>query len=120
MKASHVTQPTVAATNSAALAEGAIEGHHIGMLVDTGSALMISREDVWNVVEKQHHLSLNRSKYSVVVTNGEYLELMGEETLEIEVGGLCKPHRVLVAKHMTLEGESPLLCSIEVQSYTPS
>ncbi len=104
MKASPTSlDQIVAATNSAILVRGTLEGRNIDMLVDTGSAVTILRGDVWNEVSSLRDLSLEQPGRPVVAANGEYLRLIGETILTIEVGGLCAPQKVLVAENMTQE-----------------
>ena len=85
-----------AATNSAVLVREVLEGCNTDVLLDACSAVMIVRGDVWNEVSNLRNLLLEQPGRPVVVANGEYLKLIGERILTVEVGCLCAPHKVLV------------------------
>ena len=71
----------------------------VKILIDTGSAVTLVREDVWKRVQQ----SPTTIKAPVVAANGEKLELVVQVEVSITIGGVTRRHMVLVMKHLTQE-----------------
>ena len=56
--------------NSSLMVTGSIEGECVKMLVDTGSAVTILREDTWKRDQESRQLQLHLPVHSVVAANG--------------------------------------------------
>ena len=95
--------PTESAAVSSLMVTGLIEGECVEMLIDTGSAVIIIREDVWRRSQESHQLQLQLPIRSVVAANGEELDLLGQSEVTLGIGGLAVKHLVLVAKGLTQE-----------------
>ena len=95
------------------------------MLVDTGSAVSLVREDVWR---KAHpgacDNQLEHADCPVVAANGEPLDLLGRTSVLLTIGGVQQDHPVLIARQLTqdcLIGADFLLkhqCVLDLQSKT--
>ena len=85
------------------MVEGSIEGRVTRMLVDTGSAVTLVREDVVRDVKFGNSLKLEVPANSVVAANGEKLDISGQCTMSIKVGALSQQHLVLVARNLNQE-----------------
>ena len=92
-----------AAVSSTLMVEGSIEGRVTRMLVDTGSAVMLVREDVISMVPSGKSLTTQVPANSVVAANGEKLDIIGQCNLSIKVGVSAKDHPVLIAKNLNQE-----------------
>ena len=57
------------------------------MLIDSGSAVTILREDVWKAASTKLY-SLDTPGPPVVVANGETLDLLGRTTISLKVAGV--------------------------------
>lgn len=66
-----------------------VEERPTKMLVDTGSAVNILREDMWREVTSANLDSLSSVARPVVAANGQNLELSGDATVRLQVGILC-------------------------------
>ena len=71
------------------------------MLVDTGSAVTILREDVWKEAVDAQHLEPPLSP--VVAANGEKLDVRGRSNMILQVGGIHTHYPVLVVRNVTQE-----------------
>ena len=71
------------------------------MLVDTGSAVTILREDVWKEAVDAQHLEPPLSP--VVAANGEKLDVRGRSNVILQVGGIHTHYPVLVVRNVTQE-----------------
>ena len=81
-----------------------VEGSRVTrMLVDTGSAVTLVREDVVRDVKFGNSLKLEVPANSVVAANGEKLDISGQCTMSIKVGALSQQHLVLVARNLNQE-----------------
>ena len=89
------------ATEAAVLVEGLIGMRPTEMLVDTGSAVTILREDVWKKAVDDQHLEAPPSP--VVAANGEKLNVRGRSSVSLQVGGICTCYPVLVVQNITQE-----------------
>eukprot|EP00731_Ephydatia_muelleri_P036715 Em0310g4a len=92
-------------TSSATWARGLVEGRKTDMLLDTGSAVTILRAEVWNELKgvDSGTRELQVVSKSVVTADGSSLEMLGQVTLSVEIGGLVGLHPILVAKSLTQE-----------------
>ena len=91
-----------AAVDSAIMVDGLIDQRPTQMLVDTGSAVTIVREDTWqSAVGGSKQLFL--PPRPVVAANGEELEVLGLGEVTLQVGGLRTAHTVLVTRGVTQE-----------------
>ena len=80
------TGVNTAAVNSVLLINGAVAGHPMPMLVDTGSGITIIREDVWQeVVTKDAHQFLGEITHPVFVANGEELDVAGRAAVTLSI-----------------------------------
>ena len=86
----------ISAVSSTLMAEGS---RVTRMLVDTGSAVTLVREDVRDV-KFGNSLKLEVPANSVVAANGEKLDISGQCTMSIKVGALSQQHLVLVARNL--------------------
>eukprot|EP00731_Ephydatia_muelleri_P031379 Em0022g893a len=77
-------------TSSATWARGLVEGRKTDMLLDTGSAVTILRAEVWNELNgvDSGTRELQVVSKSVVTADGSSLEMLGQVTLSVEIGGL--------------------------------
>ena len=89
--------------DSAVAVEGRVEDRRTRLLVDTGSAVTIIREDVWKEAVSGRQRRLDTATQPVVAANGEELQLLGQSPVSLQVGGLCVSHTVLVARGVTQE-----------------
>ena len=83
--------------------DGQVEGRRTRLLVDTGSAVTILREDVWQEAVSGLQRRLETATQPVVAANGEELQLVGQSPVSLQVGGLRVSHTVLVARRVTQE-----------------
>lgn len=91
-------------TSSATWTRGLVEGRKTNMLLDTGSAVTIICAEVWNELKcVANTCELQEVSQSVVTADGSSLELLGQVTLSVEIGGLVRLHPILVAKNLTQE-----------------
>ncbi|KAL5509723.1 hypothetical protein EMCRGX_G005141 [Ephydatia muelleri] len=93
----------ISAVSSTLMVEGSIEGRVTRMLVDTGSAVTLVREDVVRDVKFGNSLKLEVPANSVVAANGKKLDISGQCTMSIKVGALSQQHLVLVARNLNQE-----------------
>ena len=93
----------ISAVSSTLMVEGSIEGRVTRMLVDTGSAVTLVKEDVVRDVKFGNSLKLEVPANSVVAANGEKLDISGQCTMSIKVGALSQQHLVLVARNLNQE-----------------
>ena len=89
--------------DSAVAVDGQVEGRRTRLLVDTGSAVTILREDVWQEAVSGLQRRLETATQPVVAANGEELQLVGQSPVSLQVGGLRVSHTVLVARGVTQE-----------------
>ena len=90
------------ATEAAVMVKGFIEQRATKMLVDTGSAVTIIREDTWR--EATHpRQKLRPPTCPVVAANGEQLELCGRGEVTLKLGNILTRCPVLIAKNVTQE-----------------
>jgi len=89
------------ATNTTVAVEGTVGERTTRILVDTGSAVTIVREDVWNEAVDSQQLEPTTSP--VIAANGEPLELQGRGDVTFRLGGIPARHPVLVASNVTQE-----------------
>ena len=95
---------SVAAVSSTLMVIGSVAGRSTKLLLDTGSAVALIREDVWKELKvKNRGHSLEAPVRAVVTANGEKLGLVGQCALVIKVGGLSAVHMVLIATSLTQE-----------------
>ncbi len=87
-----------AAVGSMVMVTGLVAGRRTEMLVDTGYAITIVREDVWRETLQLDWSRLVTSPQPAVAANGQELDLLGQSDTVIHVGGLAKKHTVLIAK----------------------
>ena len=73
------------------------------MLVDTGSAVPLVREDVFRDVTSGNSLTMEVPANSVVAANWETLDIIGQCTMSIKVRALSKEYLVLVARNLKQE-----------------
>ena len=73
------------------------------MLIDTGSAVTLQREDVWRRLQESNQHQLQLPIRSVVAANGDQLDLLGQSEVTLGIGGLAEKHLVLVAKRLMQE-----------------
>lgn len=86
------------AVSSMLLVEGQIEGQPLKMLVDTGSAVTLVREDVLKGTQLKPILTLPAN--GVVAANGSRLDISGQCVLKIRIGSLLEEHAVLIARSL--------------------
>ena len=89
------------ATEAAIAVEGCIGKRPTKLLVDTGSAVTILREDVWKEAVDIRNLEPPLSP--VVAANGEQLEICGRSKVSLQVGSTHACYPVLVARNITQE-----------------
>ena len=73
------------ATEVATIIEGHIEGLSTPMLVDTGSATTLLRDDLWREIVGGRERSLQYPPFPVMAANGQNLQLLGQSEVTIEV-----------------------------------
>lgn len=86
------------AVESTLAVQGLVGSRVTCMLVDTGSAVTILREDVWKGAGSPPIETLQRP---VVAANGEELRLLGQTRVTITLGEFNIVHQVLVARELT-------------------
>ena len=106
---------TVAAVSSTLMVCGYVSGRSTRILLDTGSAVTLISEDVWKELKlKNDSHRLESPVQRVVTASGEKLELVGQCTMIIKIGGLSAAHTILIARSLTQEcllgAVSPSLC----------
>ena len=82
---------------------GLVTGRRTEMLVDTGSAVTIVREDVWRGTLPLDWRQLVASPQHAVAASGQEYYLLGQSDTLICVGGLTKKHTVLIACRFSAE-----------------
>ena len=65
---------------------GKLAGRCTQILVDTGSAVTLVREDVWREATQPAVDDLTVPARPIVATNGGEVELLGKEELQLRVG----------------------------------
>ena len=88
--------------NSTLVVDGVVEGWPTKMLIDSGSAVTILREDVWKAASTKL-FSLDTPGPPVVVANGEALDLFGRRTVSLKITGVKVNHPCLVTSELTQE-----------------
>eukprot|EP00731_Ephydatia_muelleri_P037376 Em0453g3a len=96
------TSIETAAVGSCLSVDGRLGKLVVKILIDTGSAVTLVRDDVWKKVQ-QSPKTIKAPVHSVVAANGEKLELVGQGEVSITIGGVTRRHMVLVTKHLTQE-----------------
>ena len=96
------TSVETAAVGSCLSVDGRLGKLVVKILIDTGSAATLVREDVWKKVQ-QSPKTIKAPVHFVVAANGEKLELVGQGEVSITIGGVTRRHMVLVTKHLTQE-----------------
>ena len=96
------TSVETAAVGSCLSVDGKLGKLVVKILIDTGSAVTLVREDVWKMVQ-QSPKTTKATVHTVVAANGEKLELVGQGEVSIAIGGVTRRHMVLVMKHLTQE-----------------
>ncbi len=91
-----------ASVESAITVQGRVEEHATRMLVDTGSAVTIISEETWRRALPGNS-QLQAVSRSVVAANGQRLQVLGTDTVKLQVGGVQLPFPVLVARGITQE-----------------
>jgi len=91
-----------AAVDAVIIMEGFIAKIPTQMLVDTGSAVKIVREDTWQDAVGGRG-QLTPPPRPVIAANGDELEVLGLGDVTLQVGGLETTHTVLVARGVTQE-----------------
>ena len=91
-----------AAVGSCLSVDGRLGKLVVKILIDTGSAVTLVRDDVWKKVQ-QSPKTIKAPVHSVVAANGEKLELVGQGEVSITIRGVTRRHMVLVTKHLTQE-----------------
>lgn len=71
---------------------GSIDSHVTNILVDTGSEVMLVREDVWRDAKSGGAVQLEALGNIVVAANGGKLNITCQCILQITVGPLSKDH----------------------------
>ena len=92
-----------AAVSSTLMIEGSLDGRVTTLLVDTGSAVTLVREDVWRDAKSGSAVQLESPVHTVVAANGGKLNITGQCTIKIAVGPLSEDHVVLVTKNLHQE-----------------
>ena len=92
-----------AAVSSTLMIHDSLDGRVTTLLVDTGSAVTLVREDVWRDAKSGSAVQLESPVHTVVATNGGKLNITGQCTIKIAVGPLSKDHVVSVAKNLHQE-----------------
>ena len=112
-----------ATNNSTLVVDGFVEGQPTKMLIDSGSAVTILREDIWKAAcIEPRRLDLPGSP--VVVANGGSLNLLGQTTVSLQVAGVKVKYPCLVTSELTqgcIIGADFLLenkCIIDLQNRT--
>ena len=83
---------------------GKVAEPHTKILFDTGSAVTLIRQDVWEEITSfGQHDQLGQVQRPIVVANGDRLDTLGQVVLPIHIGGLVEPFPVLVACQLTQE-----------------
>ena len=91
-----------AAVDAAIIVEGFIAKRPTQMLVDTGSAVTIVREDTWQDAVGGRG-QLTPPPRPLIAANGDELEVLGLGDVTLHIGGLETTHTVLVARGVTQE-----------------
>ena len=91
------------ASNPTLVMVGKLGNRNTRMLVDTGSAVSLIREDVWRDIAQSSMDHLTQPARPIVAANGEKLDLIGGTELRLSVGDLDIPLSVFIAKELTQE-----------------
>ena len=73
------------------------------MLIDTGSAVSLVREDVWREATELPVDLLTPPARPIVAANGGELDLLGQDELQLQVGDLQVQFPVFIARELTQE-----------------
>ena len=73
------------------------------MLIDTGSAVSLVREDVWKEATELPVDLLTPPVRPIVAANGGELDLLGQDELQLQVGDLQVQFPVFIARDLTQE-----------------
>ena len=77
---------SVTTVHSSVIVDGYMEGVPTPMLVDTGSALTLIREDIWKATTTNQS-KLQKSDRTLITADGGSLEILGQTTSRITIGG---------------------------------
>ena len=91
------------APNSALVVVGKLGDRCTRMLIDTGSAVSLVREDVWKEATELPVDLLTPPVRPIVAANGGELDLLGQDELQLQVGDLQVQFPVLIARDLTQE-----------------
>ena len=92
------------AISSSIIIWGKVGGRPTKMLLDTGSAVTLIRQDVWEEITSCGELyQLEEAHRPIVVANGDRLDTLGQVVLPLHIGGIVEPFPVLVACQLTQE-----------------
>ena len=89
--------------NAALVVEGKLGDRCTWMLIDTGSAVSLVREDVWREAAEVPVDHLTQPARPIVAANGEMLDLLGQDKLQLQVGDLHVQFPVFIARELTQE-----------------
>ena len=81
------------------------------MLIDTGSAVSLVREDVWKEATELPVDLLTPPVRPIVAANGGELDLLGQDELQLQVGNLQVQFPVLIARDLGRFSETTRLCN---------
>ena len=87
----------------AVFVEGQVDGTPARLLVDTGSAVTLVHQRVWERGEVARHGGVLQPPASgpVVTANGEPLTILGQTSSRIQVAGQDLPHNILVSSDVS-------------------
>eukprot|EP00731_Ephydatia_muelleri_P013103 Em0007g413a len=92
------------AISSSIIIWGKVSGRPTKMQLDTGSAVTLIRQDVWEEITSCRELyQLDKAHRPIVVANGDRLDTLGQVVLPLHIGGIVEPFPVLVACQLTQE-----------------
>ncbi|MES9880251.1 MAG: RNase H-like domain-containing protein [Sedimenticola sp.] len=90
---------TCSAMGSSIYCDGLIEGWPVKMLVDTGSVVTLVHFDLFQQCTERVH-NVEPFQETIVSANGQPLQIHGQATMGIEVGGKIFKHTVIVCKDL--------------------
>ena len=91
-----------ATNNSTLVVDGLVEGRLTKMLIDSGSAVTILREDVWKAACNKP-CSLDHAGPQVVVAKGGALNILGRTTVSLQIVGVKSNYPCLLTSELTQE-----------------
>ena len=112
-KSTAIVEGTCIDTRLAPSICGIVESCNVLMLVNTGSAVMILRTDIWEKLVPSTEHKLSPATQAVVAANGKGLSLSGQVE-QIGVKHMCLADQATMSEHMMKQKTCMTTCSFNM------